>query len=58
MAGRRERKTDLQGKWLKEALAEQDVSVYRLAKELGYSRENSTGILVIKPTSAASRWPK
>lgn len=39
MAGRRERKSTIQGKWLKEALAAQDMSVYRLAKELGYSRE-------------------
>lgn len=39
MAGRRERKSNIQGKWLKEALAAQDMSVYRLAKELGYSRE-------------------
>ncbi|GAB3792597.1 hypothetical protein GCM10028819_03080 [Spirosoma humi] len=39
MAGRREKKTNIQGKWLKEALAAQEVSVYRLAKEMGYSRE-------------------
>ena len=39
MAGRREKKTNIQGKWLKEALAAQDISVYRLAKEMGYSRE-------------------
>lgn len=39
MAGRREKKNDIQGKWLKEALAKQGVSVYRLAKELGISRE-------------------
>ncbi|WP_420147859.1 helix-turn-helix domain-containing protein [Spirosoma sp.] len=39
MAGRKQKKNDIQGKWLKEALAKQDVTVYRLAKELGYSRE-------------------
>jgi plasmid maintenance system antidote protein VapI len=39
MAGRRERKSSIQGKWLKEALAAQEITVYRLAKELGYSRE-------------------
>ncbi|RZM01599.1 MAG: hypothetical protein EOO88_57775 [Pedobacter sp.] len=39
MAGRREKKANIQGKWLKEALATQDISVYRLAKEMGYSRE-------------------
>lgn len=39
MAGRREKKANIQGKWLKEALAAQDISVYRLAKEMGYSRE-------------------
>ncbi|UFH53147.1 helix-turn-helix transcriptional regulator [Spirosoma sp. KNUC1025] len=39
MAGRKEKKRDVEGKWLKEALAQQGISVYRLAKELGYSRE-------------------
>jgi len=39
MAGRKEKKGDIQGRWLKEALAKQEITVYRLAKELGYSRE-------------------
>ncbi|MBD2755926.1 helix-turn-helix domain-containing protein [Spirosoma validum] len=39
MSGRKQKKQDIQGKWLREALAKQGVTVYRLAKELGYSRE-------------------
>ncbi|GAB4018431.1 helix-turn-helix domain-containing protein [Spirosoma koreense] len=39
MAGRKQKKREVEGKWLKEALAKQEVTVYRLAKELGYSRE-------------------